>query len=74
MWICCVNPKEILRLCRRSLTYVQITQSIPGAQVYVFDATGTQLGNGSGSTINLNRTIVCGDILTVVQQVGDSAS
>jgi hypothetical protein len=56
------------------VTIVEITQSIPGAQILVFDGSGAELGCGSGSTINLSRPLVCGDILTVVQQIGACTS
>jgi hypothetical protein len=56
------------------VAFVEISQSIPGAQVQVFDGTGAELGCGSGSPINLSRPIVCGDILTVVQQIGACTS
>lgn len=52
-------------------TFVIVTESIPGARVRVYDATDDELGDGSGTVIQLKRAITGADTLTVVQQVGD---
>jgi hypothetical protein len=49
---------------------VVVTSSLPGARIRVFDNTGQELGDSSGSVILLNRNIVAGDRLTVVQYLG----
>lgn len=54
--------------------WVLVTDSVPGARVRVFDASGIELGDGSGDVIWLNRAITAADVLTVVQQVGDCVS
>ena len=55
-------------------TSVSVSQAVTGARVHVFDASGIELGDGSSPSINLRRAIECGDVLTVVQQVGACTS
>jgi hypothetical protein len=54
--------------------YVVVTESVPGARIHVYDDTGDELGDGSGTVIMLKRTLTGADILTVVQQVGECTS
>lgn len=54
--------------------YVVVTQSVPGARVRVYDSGGNEIGDGSGTIILLSRDIVPGEVLTVVQQVGECTS
>jgi len=51
--------------------FVIVADSVPGARVRVYDASGAEIGDGSGSVILLSRPLVVGDMLTVVQQVGE---
>jgi uncharacterized repeat protein (TIGR01451 family) len=67
-------PAPSIQTPAEGVAFVEVTQSIPGAQVLVFDGSGAELGCGSGATINLSRALVCGDILTVVQQIGGCTS
>lgn len=52
---------------------IVVNASLPDARVRVHDAFGEELGDGSGSVILLNRPIRAGDIITVIQQLGDCA-
>ena len=54
--------------------FVTVWQAIPGARIHVFDASNTEIGDGSGSVIVLSRNLVIGDVLTVIQQVGECTS
>ena len=54
--------------------FVVATQSVPGARIRVYDNTGDELGDGSGTVIMLRRSITGTDIITVVQQVGECTS
>lgn len=55
-------------------SHVNVLDAIPGARILVFDAGGAEIGDGSGVIVVLNRAIVAGDVLTVVQKVGDCIS
>ncbi|MEJ7602894.1 MAG: hypothetical protein WKG01_33710 [Kofleriaceae bacterium] len=54
--------------------YVVVNIAVPGARVRVYDASGTEIGDGSGSIIWLSRALVAGDEITVVQQIGECTS
>lgn len=54
--------------------HVVVTESVPGARVRVYDDSGDELGDGSGTVITLKRALIGTDILTVVQQVGGCTS
>ena len=55
-------------------TYVVVIDKIPGARIHVYDAANIEIGDGSGNIITLSRTLVAGDVVTVVQQVGECTS
>ena len=55
-------------------TSVTVTDSIAGARILVYDNAGVEIGDSSGSVIALSRTLVAGDVLTVVQKVGECIS
>ncbi|MFK7892833.1 MAG: hypothetical protein AB8B63_18615, partial [Granulosicoccus sp.] len=55
-------------------TSVTVTSAIAGARVLVYDNTGMEIGDSSGAEIALSRALVPGDMLTVVQKVGDCIS
>ena len=55
-------------------TYVVVLESVPGARVHIFDASSTEIGDGSGTFIVLSRAVVAGDQLTAVQQIGECKS
>lgn len=55
-------------------TYVVVLESVPGARVRIYDASATEIGDGSGTFIVLSRAIVAGDQLTAVQQIGECTS
>lgn len=54
--------------------YVVVYSSVPGARVMVYDASGTEIGDGTGTVIMLSRPIVAGETLRVVQRVGQCTS
>ena len=54
--------------------FVVVWQAIPGARIRVYDASNTEIGDGSGSIITLSRNLTASDVLTVVQQVGECTS
>jgi hypothetical protein len=49
--------------------YVVLTESVAGARIRVFDSTDTELGDGSGTIIQLNRVIVASEVLRVTQSL-----
>lgn len=49
--------------------FVTVTDSVPGARILVFDAAMKKIGDGSGDQVGLTRSIVLGDLLTVVQRL-----
>jgi hypothetical protein len=53
---------------------VVVTRAVPGARIRVYDESGEELGDGSGTNIILKRPITGADILTVTQQVGECMS
>ena len=55
-------------------TYVVVLEAVPGARVRIYDASATEIGDGSGTFIVLSRAIVGGDQLTAVQQIGECTS
>jgi hypothetical protein len=54
--------------------HVDVTDSVPGARILVYDAGGTELGDGSGAQVALSRAIVPGDVLTVIQRLAECVS
>ncbi len=54
--------------------YVVVDVSVPGARIHVYDDTGVELGDGSGTVIMLRRALTGTDILMVVQQLGQCTS
>jgi len=55
-------------------TSVTVTDAIAGARILVHDNNGIEIGDSSGAVIALSRAIVVGDVLTIVQKVGDCIS
>jgi hypothetical protein len=54
--------------------FVTVTDAVPGARILIYDAALNEIGDGSGVQVGLTRTIVVGDILTVIQTLGKCAS
>jgi len=71
---CSALPAPRIQRPLASTNYVVVTQAVPGARIRVYDNSGKELGDGSGTVITLNRTLTGVDILTVVQQLGDCTS
>ena len=55
-------------------TFVTVTDAVPGARILVYDSALNEIGDGSGIQVGLTRPIVAGDVLTVIQMVGDCTS
>ena len=55
-------------------SYVDVLSSVPSARVIVFDASNTEIGDGSGAQVALSRAIVPGDVLTVIQRLENCVS
>jgi hypothetical protein len=53
---------------------VTVTEAIPGARILVYDQVLDEIGDGAGGLVPLDRALVAGDILTVLQQVGQCTS
>jgi hypothetical protein len=51
-------------------TAVVMAVQQPGARIRIYDASGAEIGNGSGIVINLSRPLAVGDALRVVQELG----
>ena len=54
--------------------YIVVSNAVPGARILVYDSSGKEIGDGSGTIIILSRPISANDTLTIVQQVGDCIS
>lgn len=55
-------------------TYIDVISSVPSARIIVFDASNTEIGDGSGAQVGLSRSIVAGDVLTVIQRLDNCIS
>ncbi len=55
-------------------TFVTVTDAVQGARILVFDAALNEIGDGSGVQVGLTRPIASGDILTVIQTLGNCSS
>jgi hypothetical protein len=51
------------------MSWVVVANAVPGARILIVDASGTIIGNRSGSRIGLSRALVAGDELTAIQQL-----
>lgn len=52
------------------VTAVVVAQAQPGARIRVLDANGAEIGNGSGTVINLSRPLVAGEQIFAIQELG----
>jgi outer membrane protein assembly factor BamB len=51
-------------------TAIQVISAEPGARILVY-ANGVEIGDGGGASVNLVRPVAQGDVIKVLQQVGD---
>lgn len=51
-----------------------VTDAVPGARVLIYDDSLIEIGDGSGDQIQLTRAILPGDILHVIQKLGECTS
>ena len=54
--------------------FIIVLDSIPGARIRVYDASGAEIADSSGTIIATRRAVVAGEILTAVQDVGSCTS
>jgi hypothetical protein len=64
-------PAPKIRIPLAGETFVVATEAVPGARIKVYASNGTELGDGSGNTIALNRPLIAEEQLRVTQAVGD---
>lgn len=55
-------------------TFVTVIDAVPGARILVYDAASHEIGDGSGVQVGLTRAIVLGDVLRVLQKLGQCTS
>ena len=71
---CSALPAPAIKDPLPSEDFVSVLQPLLGARVRIYDESGNELGDGTGSVIVLNRTLNDGEFVTVVQQLGDCIS
>jgi hypothetical protein len=54
--------------------FVRVEDAVFGARVRIYDESGNELGDGTGSVIALSRALVDGESINAVQQAGDCIS
>ena len=50
--------------------YVIVLYAVPGATIRILDVSG-QIGGGAGTVVRLTRPLVAGEVITVIQEVGE---
>ncbi len=79
------RPNEKLHDCGRlpaaridppiaGATYVTVYEFIPGSRIMIYDNSGNEIGDGSGTVVNLSRPIAVGERLNVTQRLGECTS
>lgn len=70
---CKYLPAPEINVPRIGQDYFTVTRSLPGAAIRAYDALGDEIADGQGTVIRLNppRVFVLGDLITVIQQVGN---
>jgi hypothetical protein len=71
---CSVLPAPEIKDPLPGETFVRVLQPLLGATVRIFDEDNNELGDGTGSVIDLNRALTDGELIFVVQQIGDCIS
>ena len=54
--------------------FALVTSSVPGARIRVYDADGDEIGDGSEPVVILEGALESGDVVSVVQQLGNCTS
>jgi hypothetical protein len=54
--------------------FVVIASAVPGARIMIYDSGGVEIGDGSAPIIVLRRALIGGEVLRVVQRVGECTS
>ncbi|MCR6653640.1 MAG: hypothetical protein NVV73_20025 [Cellvibrionaceae bacterium] len=64
-------PAPKIRIPLAGETFVIVTEAVPGARIQVYASNGTELGDGSGNVITLNRPLIAGEELRVTQSIDE---
>lgn len=59
---------------RAGTNYVLPYDIIPGSRVRVYDESGNEIGDGSGTVVTLTRNLTLGERLTITQSLGECTS
>ncbi|MFN8698771.1 MAG: hypothetical protein ACK500_10845 [Flavobacteriales bacterium] len=59
---------------RAGTNYVLPYDIIPGSRVRVYDESGNEIGDGSGTVVTLTRNLVSGERLIITQSLGECTS
>lgn len=59
---------------RAGNSYVLPYDHLPGARIRVYDSGGNEIGDGSGTVINLTRTLVAGETISITHTIGECTS
>lgn len=70
---CADQPPAKIKLPIPGDTQVEVTESIPGARILVF-ADGEEIGDGGAPVVVLSRPLAQGEIVVVLQRIGDCDS
>jgi outer membrane protein assembly factor BamB len=70
---CSAMPAPVIKPPLPGDTKVYVLSSIPGAEILVF-AGAEEVGHSSGAVINLSRALNAGEIVTVMQRLGECES
>ncbi|NBA89002.1 hypothetical protein GVN16_24715 [Emticicia sp. CRIBPO] len=71
---CASLPAPVIQHPLVGNDFVVVSSAVPGARIMVYDASGKEIGDGSGTIVKLSRKITGNDVITVVQQVGECTS
>jgi hypothetical protein len=55
-------------------TYVSVYESVPGSRIIIYDSGGNEIGDGSGTVVNLRRALMAGETIRIVQRLGECTS
>ncbi len=64
-------PAPKIRIPLEGEDFVTVTQAVAGARIHVFDASNTELGDGSGNVIALNRALIFDETISVTQSIDE---
>ena len=70
---CADLPAPVIKPPLPGDTKVYVLSSQPGAEILVY-AGSEEVGHSSGAVINLSRALMAGEVVTVIQKIGDCES